>query len=583
VYVALGVLTVALIAVSAYAFRRPASSGPSLYDVVLPDSGRIIFGLASTNVSHGEAFRNLTIAPAGDRVVYAASRGDSTALWTRSLLNGEARPIPRATGATAPRFSPDGSQIAYQRGDDVMLIPVAGGEPRVLLSGNSTTDAINWLSQTQLIIGTEDGFRASWVDIGGGTPRTRPIARCPSSRLLPGTARLICTYNRSATVLDPENDARWPMRFAHPDGSPGDAVAGTDFIPIDGKYIIYFGNDGVLVGARFDAEKYLVSRPVRLLSGIRRETLGQGQFEVAGNGTLVYAPGVDGVQGRVVKLRAGGVPEPLPIAAADFQRLGLSRDGRWLAASVTGLRHSELRLYDLVNHQESVWAEGDLVRHVLWSPDGHALLYGVAGDGRWRLRLGQPGGSADPVTLFDTTFGGQPGIDPVDWHDDHTVIAQDWTNFMTLRFDPTLPKPTFEPIATGSTFGSMSSNGKLLSYQMPRANRIMVMGLGAGMRRWQVGSVGAEPIWLSATELLYRDGFTWYKVTVNPETGEPKGPPVFWARDPRFSDTSGWSNRPTSDGAIIYVQGPDERGSAYLRVIPNWVAQMKAAVDGAGQ
>jgi hypothetical protein len=36
------------------------------------------------------------------------------------------------------------------------------------------------------------------------------------------------------------------------------------------------------------------------------------------------------------------------------------------------------------------------------------------------------------------------------------------------------------------------------------------------------------------------------------------------------------------DGAIVYVQGPDERGSPSLRIIPNWVAQMKAAVDGAG-
>jgi hypothetical protein len=156
---------------------------------------------------------------------------------------------------------------------------------------------------------------------------------------------------------------------------------------------------------------------------------------------------------------------------------------------------------------------------------------------------------------------------------------QDWANFSTLRFDPTLAKPVFETLATGATFGSVSANGKLLSYQKQQENRIMVMGLGPGMRRWQVASVGAEPLWLSPSELLFRDGFSWYKVTVNPETGEPKGPPVFWARDPRFSDTSGWSNRPSYDGGIIYVQGPEQHGSTYLRVIPNWVTQMKAAVD----
>ena len=67
------------------------------------------------------------------------------------------------------------------------------------------------------------------------------------------------------------------------------------------------------------------------------------------------------------------------------------------------------------------------------------------------------------------------------------------------------------------------------------------------------------------------------------ETGEPLGPPTFWARDPRFSDTSGWSNRPSRDGGIIYVQGPAQNHSTYLRVIPDWVRQMRAAVDAAGR
>ncbi len=582
--VALALTTIALIAVSAWALLRgKASSGPTVYDAVLPERAPISFGLTSSNVAHGESFRNITVAPAGDRVVYAAAPGDTTTLWIRNLLDEEARPLAGTVGATAPRFSPDGAHVAYLLGDDVMLVSLTGGEPRVLLSGSVSTDAVNWLSPTQLIVGTEDGFRGNWVDIQGGAPRTRRMARCPFARLIPQSNRLICSYNRSATVLDPENDTRWPMRMTKPDGSPGDPVAGTGFIPIGGKYIIYFATDGMLVGARFDTRTYLVSRPVRLLSGIRRETLGEGQFDIAGNGTLVYARGVDATQGRVVKLRAGGVPEPLPVPAADFQRLGLSRDGRWLAAAVTGMQHSELRIYDLINRQESIWAEGDMVRHPLWSRDGRSLMYGIVEGGRWRLLRGEPGSGAEPVTFFDTTYSGQPGLDPVDWHDEHAAIAQDWSNFSTLRFDPTAAKPVFETLATGATFGSVSGNGKLLSYQTQQNNRIMVMGLGPGMRRWQVASVGAEPIWLTATELLFRDGFSWYKVTVNPETGEPGGPPVFWARDPRFSDTSGWSNRPTTDGAIIYVQAPDEHGSAYLRVIPNWVAHMKAAVDSAGK
>ena len=35
------------------------------------------------------------------------------------------------------------------------------------------------------------------------------------------------------------------------------------------------------------------------------------------------------------------------------------------------------------------------------------------------------------------------------------------------------------------------------------------------------------------------------------------------------------------DGGIVYLQGPEQTSTSYRRVVPNWVAQMKAAVDAA--
>ena len=52
---------------------------------------------------------------------------------------------------------------------------------------------------------------------------------------------------------------------------------------------------------------------------------------------------------------------------------------------------------------------------------------------------------------------------------------------------------------------------------------------------------------------------------------------------PRFSDTAGWSNRPSRDGGIIYLQGAEKSTAGYLRVVPNWVSKMKAAVDSAAR
>ena len=39
----------------------------------------------------------------------------------------------------------------------------------------------------------------------------------------------------------------------------------------------------------------------------------------------------------------------------------------------------------------------------------------------------------------------------------------------------------------------------------------------------------------------------------------------------------------TPDGRVLYVQGAADKSARYLRVIPNWVEQMKAAVEEANR
>jgi hypothetical protein len=151
-----------------------------------------------------------------------------------------------------------------------------------------------------------------------------------------------------------------------------------------------------------------------------------------------------------------------------------------------------------------------------------------------------------------------------------------------MRFDPSASPARFDTLVTGARFSSISPNGKLLAYQTMEGQVIVTSFPDPGRRR-QIASAGVEPIWLSGSEVLYRAGVSWYTTRIDPTTGEPLAAPRFWARDPRFSDTAGWSNRLSHDGGIIYVQGPEEVSASYLRVIPNWVEQMKAAVDAANR
>jgi eukaryotic-like serine/threonine-protein kinase len=578
---ALGVISLGLLAVTLRTMRRESSGGPTMYDAVLPDSAAMSFAVTSSNVSYGEPLRNISISPAGDFTVYAARQGDSTELWYRSLRNGDARRLGGTRGATAPRISPDGNRVAFLRGDRVLLLSLAGGEPRLLLDGKST-DALSWISNTQLAAGTDDGNRFSWIDAAGGTPRTKAIARCVFGRWVPELGQLLCSYNRGAIVLDPESGAVTNIRVARPDGTAGELLAGTAFFLIDRRYLVYLTSNGSLLATRYDPEKHLAYRPVTLLGGVRREALGEGQFDIAQNGTLVYAPGVDATIGRLVTLHAGGVIQPLPMESGDFQRFDLSHDRRWVAASVQGSESNELRIYDLQNGQRFTWLRGGMIRHPLWSATGDQLLLAMRDSTRWAVLRGTPSSGGRPDTLASAEYDSY-SLDPTDYFSDHLALAQSWGGSTVMRFDPGAAHATFDTVLTGSRFASLSPNQKLILYQTLEGNQVIVTGFPVPGRRWQLASEGVEPLWLSATEVLYRLGIAWYLVRINPETGEPLGPPTLWGRDPRFSDTSGWSNRPSRDGGIIYVQGPAQSHSTYLRVIPDWVRQMRAAVDAASR
>src|SRR5688572_25079919 len=95
---------------------------------------------------------NLSVSPAGDFVVYAASRGDSTMLWYRSLRDATVRPIPGTVGATAPRVSPDGSRVGYLVGGRAMVVPIGGGDPRRLRDGQAPM-LLQWVSPSTLLLG----------------------------------------------------------------------------------------------------------------------------------------------------------------------------------------------------------------------------------------------------------------------------------------------------------------------------------------------------------------------------------------------------------------------------------------------
>ena len=577
--IALGALALAVAVTALWALTRHAAAGPRVYDAALPDAAAMTFAPTTATTAYGTPIRNISISPAGDFAVYAARQGDSTGLWYRSLVDATARPIDGTSGATAPRISPDGARVAYLVGGQVMLIPVAGGEPRRLLDGHSVTSLV-WLSRSSLVVDDEDANRTTWIDPEAGVQRSVRGYRCYFGSLDLADRQFMCSVNAGVSAYDPATGQSWRVRVTRADGSPGIPVTGTAFQVVDGRYLTYISADGDLRAAPYDRRRHLVGRPVTLVSGVRREGAGDAQYDISADGTLVYAPGADALLGRLVRLKPGGPPVRLPVDSGAFLRFDLSRDGRWLAAVVQRSDGQELDVYDLRNGQRLAWIHAELVRHVLWVPSGDRLVASVRDSTRWSVLSGFPGSGGRPDTVL-TALHAVSTPDPVDIPGDNAALMEDLTSFTLMRLDPRTRVTHLDTLMTDALFESVSPDGKHLLYESSDERRVLVTDYPTLGRRWQVASDGVEPLWLSSTEVLYRSGTSWFAVHLNPVTGEPVGAPAFWARDPRFSDTAGWSNRPSHDGGIIYVQGPEQTSASYLRVIPNWVAQMEKAVDRA--
>ena len=570
-------VAVALVALSGWALthNRSASPAPAVYDAALPDSAPMNF-VPVSQAGYGLAVTNLSISPDASFAVYPVATGDNTILWWRSLRDSRSRPIAGTEGGESPQISPDGSRVAFVSSRRVMVAPIAGGSAKQLIVAGIPA-SIQWVSPEQLVLLHNDGNRLTWLDADAGTFRDVTIDRCTLGRWLPESKELLCGLNGVAWTLDPATGKQNAVNIRAADGTNAGYAQGSDFRVIDELYLVYMSMAGELTAAPYDAKTRTMGRSVPLIPGVRRESAGSGQFDIASNGTLAYAAGDNAPLVRMVEMQKGKDPVLLPVEANFFQRFDLSRNRRWLAGVVLGPQSQEVKVYDLRDGQSFTWLRAISFRHAFWNPDGTKLMVFLRDSLNGYVVYGSPSSNVPPDTIL-TYKPPAPFGEPIDFADEHTVIVYDPRNGIARRLDMSVRPVKLDSLDLQVRFASVSPGGKFMSYQA-FDGRIMVTSFPPKAEQIQIASAGVEPMWLSDSEILFRSGVSWYSSRVNPVTGEPTGTPAMWGRDPRFSDTAGWSNRPSHNGGIIYAQGPTQSSARFIRIIPNWVNQMKAAVD----
>jgi len=304
-------------------------------------------------------------SPDGTRIAYR-SEAAGGGIYTISALGGQPRLL--VAEGRGPRYSPDGSQIAFWKGNptsgtpyarggaSVWVVSAQGGEPKQVAADLSVAAKPEWTSDGRHLVFVglaQNEHSGAQVDVwvapldGGSSARTGVRQAVVQAKLrlfgrYPGIFRgssdryLFSAGNRDTTNL-------WSVRLASPDWKAADLRRLT------------FGTQTEL-------------RPSVAGSRIA--------FEAETDSSQIFSVALDAnsgkIKGPLEQLTNGnnsGIPE-------------LSQDGKKLAYVSNRPGETRAIVRDIASGQESVVAVAPVVHHPSLSPDGAQLAYRILKGGR---------------------------------------------------------------------------------------------------------------------------------------------------------------------------------------------------------
>ncbi|HEX9166159.1 MAG TPA: serine/threonine-protein kinase, partial [Gemmatimonadales bacterium] len=328
-----GLAFLAVSALAAIGWLRPAgrAGDQRVTAAVLPLELR-----TPTNVPLNESGPPVSLGPDGGFLIYVGADPDSgaaTALWRRPLDRLEATPIPGTRGALAPEVHPDGTSMSFSRRradgrtNERMELPIEGGLP-------TPAPPVRRLRDGRRLLRADSAFRL--VDAQAEIP--------PNDRFWERDHRAL--HN-----LDVSPDGLWlaqTQKFGGVDSvvlrtleprTTHRLAAGVSPRFLAEDVLVFRAPDGTLQVGRLRPDRSgFVSAPLPLVSNVSLAGSGEAIFDVAADGTLVYAPGAAAGQGRLVWVDAAGHETPFPGAEPQvYGGVTLSPDGRLAAVTVGAL------------------------------------------------------------------------------------------------------------------------------------------------------------------------------------------------------------------------------------------------------
>jgi serine/threonine-protein kinase len=549
----------------------------------------------------------IALSPDGRFLAFVAREGERQRLYVRGLDEAEARPLAGTDGADSPFFSPDGRSLGFWAAGAIRRVAIDGGPP-VEVCPSAPLAGAAWPAPDEIVFAATTG---GLMRVVPGAGRPGPLTRLSpgevSHRLphaVPGGALLFTVFESGfdkrrgrVEILDRATGRRLPL---------AENAA-------DARYVrtghVVFARRGTLVAVPFDrATLRACGSEVGVVDGVMQSLnvpyvdveTGAAQFDVAEDGTLVYAPGgvVPDVMRRLVRVDRSGRVEPLAAPAkAGYAVLQLSPDDRRIAVTAReGLTWS-LWVYDLERGTMTRPApapEGAML-WPRWRPNGRRLAFSWSRGDATDIHVVDADGSGAPEAITHTRTMKSPSGWAPDGRSllyaeegDIALLARDGSGW-TSR--PLLASPASEESA------SVSPDGRWVAYASDETGRDEVYlqrfpELGAKVQVSTGG--GYSPVWSrDGRELFYArehegayTGDLWV-VAVGPGPTPRLGTPreLFGLDERRLwisSLVSGFDV--AADGRFYYPQTLESAPSAeprLLHLVLGWSSELRRRVPPA--
>ena len=508
------------------------------------------------------------MSPDGSRIVFVGSSPDGeTQLWLRGLDQLTPTPIPGTENGRNPRFSPDGTSIAFTAVGSVTTVPLSGAPPLTVVSDsvNDGGGGLAWGPDGTIYfrkfglgiwrVPANGGEEEEVTTLAPGDGQHLWLDALPNGRGILFTRDIGSPTEDEIAVLSLETSEIRVLfqgamaRYAH------------------SGHIVYASGEGTLLAAPFDMDRLEVTGPSRpLVEGVAVLGGSPAYFALSETGTLVYRPGSRVLGGTPVWVSRDGSQEVLdPTLTGSFASPAISPDGGRVAFEYTPVGgRTDIWIYELPEGPLSRLTFEGVNTEPFWSPDGSEVGFSSGREGSAAL-YARPADFSGEARLL-VAAQGEGLFDAVWTPDERRLVYRQGNSVITSDLLYVAPDPDSTPVVFldgpfGFNHPSVSPDGRWLAYQGSESGQIEIYVRpfpGPGGRVQVSTGRGINPVWAhNGREIFYLDSGSFVVATVRTD-------PDF-AVESREQLTS-WTQYLISPGDRHFDPSPDDQRLLAVRL-----------------